>query len=241
MRKTLDLAIIKGKVELEMAAVIEKREHAQEGGTFEARRKEIWKLYDRLKTANEILPNRYVFSKLPVVASLLNKPGKGAEEVATSLTEKAVLTLIQDNLAVWVETSRNDFAALLGYPNYRQISDKCITPTKRLTALFRCTRCTGKNMKGHRSIALTFREACAHKCRSPGMQSDLNPDWSVDNFELDQKVRANLNRYQLVANNFTFLGDLCDTAVLRDAEGVRRQQNVLGAVYDLSSGYVSFL
>lgn len=137
-----------------------------------------------------IMPTLPVFRTQPIIQVLQNKKAKDDIDVAHELSKTPfVKTVLHNNLASWAEQAKEKLAAVLGYPQYRHISEKKLHPTERLTARFVCTKCSQVGKKRAADGCLDFQGVCGHRCARLSKKQKAKEEWKAEQFLPDEKVR----------------------------------------------------
>ncbi|KLO09321.1 hypothetical protein SCHPADRAFT_1000310 [Schizopora paradoxa] len=154
----------------------------------EGRLRQVEKLYARLQTQGSYptLPAFSVFKELGVVAMMLNNRKKLASDAKKEMASEGFLSLLTDNISVWIDNQQRTLLKLVGQSNYTHKNDKQPHPLTFCTARFICMKCKDRAAKQFKPISLSFFDLCKHKCADSSKTSSRG--WSITNFALDQKA-----------------------------------------------------
>ena len=183
--------LIRDQVDQEMVEHLTRVARRQAEAAYQKRREDVAAHYTRLKSAPnpvEVLPALPEFRKLSVMKVMQGKPSDGEVGVAEELKHsKLVHELLTDNLNKWREEARSALAGVLGFAGWKSASKTKVHPVDRLTARFICKKCSSKRRGGE---ALTFADACGHRCAGLNKKQRAREAWSASLFQPDVKVLA---------------------------------------------------
>lgn len=181
--------MVRDQVDKEMVEHRTRVSRREAEAAYKMRREDVAAHYTRLKSAPnpvEVLPSLPEFRKLSVMKVLQGRGGAKDAGVGEELKDsKLVHALLANNLSQWREEARSALAGVLGFPGWRTASKKKVHPVDRLTARFICKKCSSKGKGGE---ALTFAEACGHRCACLNKKQRARETWSASLFEPDVKV-----------------------------------------------------
>lgn len=184
------------QIESQLLALSERRDRHAADVALLKNRSDIEKYYNSVRSSkvHPILPSLPTFHHLPIISLLQSAPTTQGITITQTLTSNPMMRgLLSDQLKQWVETAKDDFGVLLGFPKkWKSASKNVLHPVERATARFQCIRCGVKAKRGSRTDdgCLDFEAACRHVC-SVGRGKILKGkkgQWDVSNFAKDEKV-----------------------------------------------------
>lgn len=190
-----DFALIQPSVEVELADLSETRRRREAENSYRQRREDVERYYKNLKAnggTGGILPGLSEFRKLPIVHKMQNKTtGTASSGIYKDLQRNKVINdLVMEDLTHWEASASASFAALLGYPGWKQTGGKVqLHPAVRPNALFLCKRCETRANGRRQCRSMSFEEACDHRCINLSKKERTKDSWNVRYFYPDTKVR----------------------------------------------------
>jgi hypothetical protein len=165
--------------------------------TSRVNRRDLRNHWNMLKTANKITLPYSEFRGLDMARTLVRKnTDEGTvlqkasesvhEELKTSETTREHLT---QQVSVWIQDTQAKLSEVLGYDYHAQAKEVAFThPTTRVTAWFRCTRCSNVDGKQREDKPLAYADVCTHRCLGRTKRERSKGVWNIKWFESDQKV-----------------------------------------------------
>lgn len=175
----------------------ERRSRHSADVAFLKNRSEIEKHYNKIQSSKvyPFLPSLPTFCQLPIINLLQSAPTAVGVSIDQTLASDSLMRgLLSDQLKQWVETAKDDFAVLLGFPKkWNTASKNVVHPVERVTARFLCIRCgTKAKDRGSRTNggSLDFAAACRHVCSTGEGRAvkGKKGKWGANKFVKDEKV-----------------------------------------------------
>ena len=151
-----------------------------------------------LKTANKgFTPPYSEFIRLDMVRTLAKKNTDDCsvfqaykqsvrEELKTNTTTREH---VAQQVTAWTRDIMTKLSEKLGYDHLALAKEaKFEYPVHRVTAWFKCTRCSRMGGKLRVDKALTFADVCSHRCLGRTKRDKSKDAWDINWFEPDQKV-----------------------------------------------------
>lgn len=192
-----DVRVMIDKIESQLLTLSERRARHAAEVTYLKNRSDIEKFYHTIQSNKTypFLPSLPTFRQLPVISLLQSAPTTQGMTITQTLQSNPLMRgLLSEAIKQWVETAKDDFAVLLGFPKkWKNASTNVLHPVERAMARFLCIRC-GVKVKESRTRAdngcLDFVAACKHVC-SDNQGKPIKGKrgmWDVSNFVKDEKV-----------------------------------------------------
>ena len=196
MFEIIDVSVMVDQIESQLVALSERRSRRAAEVALSDNRIDVEKYYNSIlfRKVHRFLPSLPTFRQLPIIKLLLSAPATNGITIAQTLESNSLMDgLLSNQLKQWVETAKEDFAVLLGFPKkkWKHVSKNVLHPVERFTARFRCIRCAkAKGGSITDDGCLDFQAACRHVCVSgPGRTiRGKRGMWDVSNFVKDEKV-----------------------------------------------------
>lgn len=168
----------------------EARKRREDEAIYRSQREEVEKHYNRLKSTSphNIFPTLAQFRQLPVIKLVQSQRKDSSATARRELMAGSLADMLQGDLEKWIQSSKDAFGAILGYPGYKSASKIKQHPVDRITARFRCKRCRKEGRKYAQDGCLDFAGVCAHVCQDSSMEKRVKERWEPAQFESDTKV-----------------------------------------------------
>lgn len=167
--------------------------------TRRVNRRDLWNHWNMLKTAKIINLPYSEFRHLDMARTLVRKNTdectvlqKNKESVREELkTSETTREHLAQQVSAWVQDTQAKLSEALGYDQLALAKEVAfVHPTNRVTAWFRCMRCTIVGGKHRADKSLTYTDVCVHRCPGRTKRERLKGAWNVEWFEPDQKVKS---------------------------------------------------
>ncbi|KAK1221576.1 hypothetical protein PQX77_015589 [Marasmius sp. AFHP31] len=184
----IDYNVRQATINAELLKIKEQRGRRTHEETYRNARNSVAKHYNRLRAGRlEMpLPTLEVFRELPIIAQL-QKNAKPNINLDNELKSSVITSLLHAQLEEWREKAMDHLLTLLGLPTgWKSASKNKLHPTQRVTARFRCGRCTRIEMRNREDECLDLAGVCAHTCEAS--KKGRIPQWKIENFVKDEKA-----------------------------------------------------
>ncbi|KAL0057936.1 hypothetical protein AAF712_015400 [Marasmius tenuissimus] len=184
----IDYDVRQATINAELLKIKEQRARRTHEETYRQARASVAKHYNRLRAGRlEMpLPTLEVFRDLPIVAQL-QKNSQPNINLDNELKSSVITSLLHTQLEEWREKAMDHLLTLLGLPTgWKSASKNKLHPTQRVTARFRCGRCTRIEMRNREDECLDLAGVCAHTCEAS--KKGRIPQWKIENFVKDDKA-----------------------------------------------------
>ncbi|KAL0572100.1 hypothetical protein V5O48_009853, partial [Marasmius crinis-equi] len=185
----IDYNVREDIINTQLLKIKEQRARRTHEEKYRNARNSVQKHYNRLRAGRQEmpLPTLDIFRELPIVVQF-QKNAQPNLNLESELQSSIITSMLHTQLEEWRTKAKDHLGTLLGVPvGWKSASTNKLHPAQRVTARFRCGRCTRVEMRYLEDGCLDLAGVCAHVCESPNKKNH-RPQWKVENFVTDEKI-----------------------------------------------------